>query len=161
MPFVGSAAMLEREHATVGATPMHVAPKKAPLLQTIFHVLSFFHSITYQCIERTSSSWSVAIRFNSYNAHLCFETDTQLGQQHTNKMLLMDATNWTHSGPGRYVDSARVRDEPCDEEGPVDVPLRGGHVFRSREAAELRGLICGKIGTKKTGRLFWAADERA
>jgi len=55
-----------------------------------------------------------------------------------------------------------VRAEPCDEEeAPVDVPRRGGHVFRSREAAELRGLICGKIGTKKTGRLFWAADERA
>ena len=64
------------------------------------------------------------------------------------------------TGPTRAL--ARVRAEPCDEEeAPVDVPRRGGHVFRSREAAELRGLICGKIGTKKTGRLFWAADERA
>ena len=74
---------------------------------------------------------------------------------------------WTpRTGPTRAlagtVDSARVRAEPCpcdEEEAPVDVPRRGGHVFRSREAAELRGLICGKIGTKKTGRLFWAADE--
>jgi len=41
--------------------------------------LSCSHSITDQCIERASSSRSVAIRLNSYNAPLCFETDTQLG----------------------------------------------------------------------------------
>ena len=35
--------------------------------------------ITDQCIERASSSWSIAIRLNSYNAPLCFEIDTQLG----------------------------------------------------------------------------------
>ena len=39
----------------------------------------FSHSITDQCIERASSSRSVTIRFNNYNAPLCFETDTQLG----------------------------------------------------------------------------------
>ena len=55
-----------------------------PLDLTLRHklnlfALSFSHSITDQCIERASSSRSVAIRFNSYNAHLCFETDTQLG----------------------------------------------------------------------------------
>jgi hypothetical protein len=36
----------------------------------------FYHSITDQCIECASSSWSVAIRLNSYNTHLCFETDS-------------------------------------------------------------------------------------
>ena len=39
----------------------------------------FFHSIADQCIERALSSRSVAIRLNSYNAPLCFETDSQLG----------------------------------------------------------------------------------
>ena len=38
--------------------------------------LSCSHSITDQCIECASSSWSVAIRINSYNAPLYFETDT-------------------------------------------------------------------------------------
>ena len=42
------------------------------------NLTSFFfsHSITDPCIECASSSRSVAIRFNSYNAPLCFETDT-------------------------------------------------------------------------------------
>ena len=34
--------MLEPEHVTVGAAPMSAAPKKAPLLQTVFHVVLFF-----------------------------------------------------------------------------------------------------------------------
>jgi len=40
--------------------------------------LSCSHFITDQCIERALSSRSVAIRLNSYNALLCFKTDTQL-----------------------------------------------------------------------------------
>ena len=45
------------------------------------NLTSFFfsHSIIDQCIERVSSSRSVAIRFNSYNAPLYFEIDSQLG----------------------------------------------------------------------------------
>ena len=39
MPFVGAAAMLELERVTVGAAPIPAAPKKVPLLQTIFHVV--------------------------------------------------------------------------------------------------------------------------
>ena len=54
-----------------------------PLDLTLFLKLNLFtlscsYSITDQCIERASSSRSVAIRLNSYNAPLCFETDTQL-----------------------------------------------------------------------------------
>ena len=44
--------------------------------------LSCSRSITDQCIERASSSRYVTIRLNSYNAPLCFETDTQLGLQY-------------------------------------------------------------------------------
>ena len=53
------------------------------------------------------------------------------------------------------VKDARVRAEPRgEEEAPVDVPRLGGLVFRSREAAELRGfdLRQGRRG----GRLFCA-----
>ena len=39
MLFVGAAAMLEPEHATVEAAPMSAAPKKSPLLQIVFHVV--------------------------------------------------------------------------------------------------------------------------
>ena len=55
-----------------------------PLDHTLFLklnllTLSCSHSITDQCIERAPSSQSVAIRFNSYNTPLYFETNTQLG----------------------------------------------------------------------------------
>ena len=39
MTFVGAAAMLEPEHTTVGAASMLAAPKKAPLLQIVFHIV--------------------------------------------------------------------------------------------------------------------------
>ena len=39
MPFVGAAVVLEPDHVTVEAAPMPAAPKKVPLLQTVFHVV--------------------------------------------------------------------------------------------------------------------------
>ena len=47
MPFVGAAAVLEPEHATIGAAPMSAAPKKNPLLQTIFHVVKYCNFIIF------------------------------------------------------------------------------------------------------------------
>ena len=47
MPFVGAAAVLEPEHATVGAALMLGTPKKVPLLQTIFHVVVCMSTRSY------------------------------------------------------------------------------------------------------------------
>ena len=55
------------------------ADPRAQLAELNLLTLSCSYSITDQCIKRASSSWSVAIRLNNYNAPLRFETDTQLG----------------------------------------------------------------------------------
>ena len=68
---------------SIGGDQTNILPLDLTLcLKLILLTLSCSHSITDQCIERASSSRSVAIRFDSYNAPLCFETDTQLGPQY-------------------------------------------------------------------------------
>ena len=64
----------------IGGDQTNILPLDLTLfLKLNLLTLSYFHSITDQCIKRALSSWSVAIRLNSYNAPLCFEIDTQLG----------------------------------------------------------------------------------
>ena len=65
---------------SIGGDQTNILPLDLTLfLKLNLITLSCSHSITDQCIERASSSRSVAIRLNSYNAPLYFETDTQLG----------------------------------------------------------------------------------
>ena len=69
-----------RAQLTVGGDQTNILPRDLILfLKLNLLTLSCSLSITDQYIERASSSRSVVIRLNSYNAALCFETDTQLG----------------------------------------------------------------------------------
>ena len=64
----------------IGGDQTNILPLDLTLfLKLNLHTLSCSYSITDQCIEHALSSRSVAIRLNSYNAPLCFETYTQLG----------------------------------------------------------------------------------
>ena len=60
MPFVGAAAVLEPEHATVGAALMLGTPKKVPLLQTIFHVVVCMSTRSYGGVVMVGVAMSVA-----------------------------------------------------------------------------------------------------
>ena len=63
----------------IGGDQPNILPLDLTLCLILNLLYLFFHFITDQCIERASSSRSVAIKFNSYNTPLCFETDSQLG----------------------------------------------------------------------------------
>ena len=69
-----------RAQLAVGGDQTNILPLDLTLfLKLNLLILSCSHSITDQYIERASSSRSVAIRLNSYNAPLYFEIDSQLG----------------------------------------------------------------------------------
>jgi hypothetical protein len=57
-----------------------INPTFSPLISP-YTFNCFYHSITYQCIEHVLSSRSISFlsisdRFNSYNTHLCTETNS-------------------------------------------------------------------------------------
>jgi len=65
VPFVGAAAMLEPEHATVGAAPMPAAPKKSHVATNYFQVVDGVASMLIVDLRFAMSKLSLDLWFAS------------------------------------------------------------------------------------------------